>query len=296
MTLAATLFEADPAVFRENFDRAPFSFTHRLANHPLFEPDRLLRLAKDLARNPGDVYYDAGDVRVDQRWDEVGCDLPIDVLLHQIETAGAWIVLSRAEKDPEYAALLRRCLDEISERVGEDLGKVTKLQNAIVFLNSPHRITSYHIDRECNCLLQIRGSKTVSVFNRNDRTVLPEEEIERFWAADRNAPRYKPEYQDRATMYELTPGDGLHIPVNSPHWVQNGPEIAVSVSMNFHYRDEILGDIYRMNHLMRRFGMKPKPPHASPVGDNVKRALWRPIRVAKQVRRHLQGRAPSIYN
>jgi hypothetical protein len=185
---ATTWFESRPETFGDKFNRVPFTFTHRLTGDPLFEPERLLHLAKELARNPQDVYYDAGDVRVDQRWDEVGSDLPIDVLMHQIETAGAWIVLSRAEKDPEYAALLRECLDEVAQRSGLDLNKLMKLQNAIVFMNSPNRISSYHIDRECDCLLQLRGTKAVSVFDRADRAVLPEEEIERFWAGDRQAP------------------------------------------------------------------------------------------------------------
>jgi hypothetical protein len=289
-------FDPDPETFGDKFDRVPFTFTHRLTGHPLFEPERLLQLAKDLARNPQDVYYDAGDVRVDQRWDEVGSDLPIDVLMHRIETAGAWIVLSRAEKDPEYAALLRECLDEVAQRTGLDLNKLMKLQNAIVFMNSPNRISSYHIDRECNCLLQVRGSKSVSVFDRADRAVLPEEEIERFWAGDRQAPAYRQQYQDRATVYELKPGDGLHIPVNAPHWVQNGPDVSISVSMNFHYRDEILGDIYRMNHWLRRAGFKPNPPRTSALSDNVKRAMWRPIALAKRTRNRLAGRPESIYN
>lgn len=293
---AGPWFEADSDAFRANFNRLPFTFTHRLSGHPLFEPDRLLQLAKDLSRNPQDVYYDAGDVRIDQRWDEVGCDLPIDVLMHQIETAGAWIVLSRAEKDPEYAALLRECLDEVAERTGIDLHKVMKLQNAIVFMNSPNRISSYHIDRECNCLLQLRGTKSVSLFDRGDRAVLPEDEIERFWAGDRQAPTYKPQYQDRASVFELRPGDGLHIPVNAPHWVQNGPEVSISVSMNFHYRDEILGDIYRMNHWLRRAGLKPNPPRTSPLSDGVKRVMWRPLALAKRMRNRLTGRPESIYN
>jgi hypothetical protein len=293
---SAPWFDADPDIFRANFNQVPFTFAHRLTGHPLFEPDRLLQLAKDLSRNPQDVYYDAGDVRVDQRWDEVGSDLPIDVLMHQIETAGAWIVLSRAEKDPEYAALLRECLDEVAERTGLDLHKVMKLQNAIVFMNSPNRISSYHIDRECNCLLQLRGTKSVSLFDRGDRAVLPEEEIERFWAGDRQAPTYKPQYQDRASVYELRPGDGLHIPVNAPHWVQNGREVSISVSMNFHYRDEILGDIYRMNHWLRRAGFKPAPPHTSPLADRAKRVMWRPISFAKRARNRLAGRPESIYN
>jgi hypothetical protein len=298
--LAATQWlDADPQDFRADFDRNLITFTHRLVGHPLFAPERLLQLAGLLAKSyPADLYYDAGEVAIGQRWDEIGKDWPVDVLMNQIETAKAWIVLRAAERDPEYKTLLEDCLNEISELAGQDFSKVMKLQNAIIFMNSPNRVTSYHIDRECNCLLQIRGSKTVHVFDRKDREVLPESEIEQFWAVDNNAPIYKPQFENRATIVELTPGDGLHIPVNSPHWVKNGPEVSISLSINFHYRDAILGDIYRCNYWMRRCGFQPRPPLQSPFQDDMKRAVCKPFRssraVAKEVVRKIRSALSPI--
>jgi hypothetical protein len=284
--------DADPQLFAEKFDRAAFSFRHRLAHHPLFEFDRLLGLAKLMARDPADVYYDAGDVRIDQRWDETpACDLPVDELLRRIETAGAWIILRRAEKDPEYAALLDACLAEIEELSGRDVRRIMKVRNAIVFINSPHRVSTYHIDRECNCLLQVRGTKTISVFDRYDRAVLPEEEIERFWTVDNNAAVYKPQYQSRAAVFELTPGAGVHVPVNAPHWVKNGPEVSVSVSINFQYHDEHLADVYRANHWLRRLGLRPVPPQRSPLADHLKRLAVRSGRSVKAAKRRLARNA-----
>jgi hypothetical protein len=77
-------------------------------------------------------------------------------------------------------------------------------------MNSPHRKTAYHIDRECSGLFQIQGSKTISVFDGADREVLPEAEIERFWAVDNNSAIYKPQYQDRATVYEIHPEGSIY--------------------------------------------------------------------------------------
>lgn len=273
---------ADAADFQNAFDLRSFAFGHRLAGHPLFAPERLLALAKKMAANPRDIYYDAGDVRVDQRWDEVPvCDLPVEYVLERIQTAGAWIILRYAEKDPEYAQLLDACMDEIEELSGRDLRGVMKLRNAIVFINSPNRVSSYHIDRECNCLLQIRGHKVVSIFDRYDREVLPEEEIERFWAVDNNAALYKPQFADRAKKFELGPGVGVHIPVNSPHWVQNGPEVSVSLSINFHFRDSLLGDVYRANYWLRRAGLRPAPPESSAVAAALKGAAVGALRAIR---------------
>jgi hypothetical protein len=270
-TLTEPLLEADADVFRRSFDRESFAFRHRLSDHPLFESERLLELAKTMARDPRDVYYDAGEVGIGQRWDQTPvCDVPVDQLLHRIETAGAWIILRRAEIDPEYAAVLDRCIEEIGEMAGLDFSKIMKLRNAIIFINSPNRVSTYHIDRECNSLLHIRGTKELHVFDREDREVLPEVEIERFWTVDNNAAVYKPELENRATVYHLEPGSAVHIPVNCPHWVQNGPEVAVSISINFHYHDRLLADIYRANHWLRRLGGAPTPPRRSPLVDGLK--------------------------
>ena len=283
---------ADGGAFAANFDRKPFAFAHRLAGNPLFASERLLELAREMAKDPCDVYYDAGDVRIDQRWDQVpACDLPVDVLLNRIETAGAWVVLHHVEKDPEYAALLDACMDEIETLSGRDLRRVTKLRNAIVFVNSPNRISSYHIDRECNCLLQIRGSKTVHVFDRDDREVLSATEIERFWTVDNNAAVYKPHLENRARVFELTPAMAVHIPVNAPHWVRNGPEVSVSLSINFHYKDSLLADVYRANYWLRRMGLRPAGPRSSVARDALKSTVYGSARMLRATTRRLLGGA-----
>lgn len=269
------LLAADAFEFRKDFDERPFAFAHALAGDPSFDFERLVRVATEIGADPNDVYYDAGDVGIGQRWNAVPlCEMPIDALLERIQTANAWVVLRRAEKFPEFRRLLDACIAEIEAYVGRDLRSVMKLRNAIIFINSPHRVSSYHIDRECSLLLQIRGRKTVHVFDRNDREVLPEAEIERFWAIDNNAPRYRAEFDGRASVFELGPGDGVHIPVNAPHYVRNGAEVSVSLNINFHYRDALLADVYRMNYWLRRCGFSPLPPkHCAPV-DSVKRTLY----------------------
>jgi len=269
------LLEADPAVFAHDFDKNCSSFTHRLSNSPLFRTDQLLALARQRARDPNDVYYDAGDIRVDQRWDQTPpCDLPVDELLRGIETAGAWIVLRHVQEDPDYAGLLDACIDEIVTLSRRDLSQVMKLRDAIIFINSPNRINTYHMDRECSWLFQIQGRKTISIFERTDREVLPEWEIEKFWAVDNNAPAYKPQYQHRATVVELLPGQGVHIPVNAPHWVRNGPEVSVSLNINFHYLDAITADVYAANYWLRSLGLHPIPPQVSAFKDTIKRSVY----------------------
>lgn len=284
LTSALRWIEADPAAFREKFDRTGFAFAHGLAYHPLFALERLIELAKSLADTPGNLVYDAGDVRVDQRWDEVPfCNVPAHVLIENIATAGAWILLKHANTRPGYRELLDELLTDVEALAAVDLAGTIKAKKSIVFLNSPNRVTSYHIDHQCTFLLQIAGTKTISIFDRYDRDVLPETELERFWTRDENAARFKPAYQDRATVIELQPGMGVHIPVNAPHWVQNGPDVSVSLNINVDFHDGALGDIYRANYWLRRFGAKPLPPGVSVNHDSAKRRAYAALRALRGI-------------
>ena len=249
---------------------------HNLVNHPLFTLPRLLELAKTTRRDrPGDLYYDAGpDVRPDQRWDQMGPKpFVVEEALHRIETCGAWVTLHQAQQDPEYGEVFDDCMGEFERLTGVDFTKVMRVEDALIFVTSPRRVTPYHIDRECNFLLQIRGEKNLYVFDRDDREVLPPNEVERFWAIDNNAAVYKPQFQNRATTYRLRPGNGVHIPVNNPHWVQNDDNVSISLSVNFTYQDWERANVHRANFLLRKFGISPRPPQQSPFVDRVKTAV-----------------------
>jgi hypothetical protein len=272
------LFDDEAPVFRRAFDRESFEFAHRLAGHPLFEIPALIALAQKTVRHPDGgvraVYLDAGDAEINQRWSDLDHpDVPPEEVLERIHTANAWILIRRAELVEEYRVMLDECLAEVQEFLQLDLDAVMSVKNALVFVSSPGRTTPYHIDRECNFLLQVSGEKRISIFDKNDRTVLPEQEIETYWAVDNNAARYKPELQDRAHVYHLTPGRAVHIPVNAPHWVKNGGAPSVSLSINFQFRARTCTDVYRTNYYLRRLGLAPTPPGRSELKDSVKRRL-----------------------
>lgn len=273
-SLTTRLIEPN-ADFRVHFNRMPFEFFHSLADHPLFRLPRLLELARVTRQHrPSDLYWNAGDtIRVDQRWDQMGPKpFLVEEALQHIENAGAWITIHHAQNDPEYAALFDQCMEEFEELTGVNVRKVMKVDDALIFITSPRRITTYHIDRECNFLLQIRGEKTIYVFDQNDREVLPEDEKERFWAVDTNAAFYKREFQHRARSFRLVPGNGVHIPVNAPHWVQNDNNISISLSVNFMWKDSELANIYCANFLLRKLGINPLPPKQSGFRDAAKNA------------------------
>jgi hypothetical protein len=277
----------DQLEVRDKFDRSQFTFGHDLAEHPEFAVPRLIELAKSTAEfRPADVYYDVGVVDIGQRWETIPKGpLPVDETIRRIETEGAWIVLWRADLDPAYSRLLTAALSDILTITGAEIERQIKKKEIIIFITSPNRVTTYHIDRECNFLLQINGKKEISIFAREDREVLPEVEIERFWTVDNNAPVYRRHLQHRAEVLMLEPGNGVHIPINAPHWLKNGDNISVTASFNFQFHDSVRADIYRANYYLRKFGLEPRPPFLSPVADALKRPLGAAAYKARQLYR-----------
>jgi hypothetical protein len=268
------MLSIDPTLFQEQFNRQPFVVEHGLTDHPLFTLPRLLDLATEVAEKwPGDLYYDQGVTEIGQRWGATPNSFPIAETISKIENSGAWIDLKSAERNPEYARVLDSCISDILHvSAGQLKSKMRRTQMAI-FITSPKRLSTYHIDSECNFLLHLRGEKQISIFDKFDRDVLTEEEIERSWTVDTNAAIYKPALQHRAQVVTLLPGKGVHIPVNAPHWVRNGEDISISVAILYHWWNREYANVYAANYYLRRVGMRPVPPFRSPIRDAIKQPI-----------------------
>jgi hypothetical protein len=270
-TSKTRIFEPNNAAFREAFDEKPFEFRHSFTSaHPLFSRERMRRLLSNPATKYG-IYYNAGEIRIDQRWDAVPKRTkPVEEVFDSVENAGAWILLRRVNEDPEYNLLLEECLSEVKRLSGRAIDKDKKSQEADIYITSPGRVTMYHVDPICNFLMQISGEKQIHIFDRNDREVLPEEELERFWSTNTYAATYRPELESRAEIFTLRSGTGVHIPLNNPHWLKNGNDISISFSINYHYKDARRKNVYRANHFLRKMGLKPRPLGHSEFVDSMK--------------------------
>jgi len=282
----ARLLEVDPEVFGAYFDRKPFHVRHRLAGHPLFELPRLLELACALPEQF--VEYNAGALTVGVRPDRTPrTGLTAEETIRRIQECGSWMVLKRVEQDPDYAALLDHCLGEIAAQ-----GPTPPMhgREGFVFLSSPEAVTPFHIDPEHNFLLQIRGSKTIHMWDPADRFVLPEEELERFHASfvHRNLP-WRDVFQATAFVLPLAPGQGLHFPVTVPHWVKNGPQVSISFSITFRTaHSERRALLYKANARLRKLGLKPTPVGRSILLDRTKQLAFGAAAALKR------GYAPHI--
>jgi hypothetical protein len=270
MSESAPLVSFDRETFIRSFDRQPFAIEHGLASHPLFELDRLIALSCAL---PADkVEYNAGTLPVTQDPRQTPrTGLSVLETIRRIEECRSWMVLKNVEIDADYRELAERCLAPM-----RGLCPDMRALELFVFISSPDAVTPYHIDPECNFLLQIRGTKTIRTFPAWDRSVLSEQELERFYAGGtRNLFRLTPETETKARTFELGAGQGLHIPVNAPHWVANGPNVSISFSVTFRTDASDRREIaYRINHQLRRLRLRPRPVGHSPAIDGVKYALF----------------------
>jgi hypothetical protein len=274
--LTARLVDVDPDVFRARFNRIPYLVGHRLVGHPLFELPRLVELARSLPEKY--VEYYAGNAAVSQDWHLTPRNgLSVVETIRRIEEHCSWMVLKRVDQDLEYTGLLEQILDEVAA-LSEPLDPGMCERAGAVFISSPGAVTPYHMDQEYNFLFQLRGGKTIHVFDAADPTILSEQELEAHFtraSIDRNLVFHE-EYEKKASVFALTAGHALHIPSLHPHWVQNGNGVSISFSAGFDTAASIRkAELHALNHRLRRLGLRPTEVGQAPLRDWLKHAAFR---------------------
>ena len=289
-----SLLETDADTFRASFNRRPFTIQHHLADHPLFSLEKLVTLAKGLPSEH--VKYNSGDLAVTEGlYEGPQTGLTIEETVYQIEQCNSWMVIKWIEKDPEYGELLNQCLDEI-QCFSEPLDPGMCKREGFIFISSPGAITPFHMDPEYNFLLQIRGRKTVHLFDGSDRSILSEEDLEAFSTREHFHLTFRDEFEEKSLVFDLTPGLGLHFPVTAPHWVKNGDQVSVSLSITFRTSaSERRSIVYDFNSRLRRLGLRPSPFGRSYLRDSVKFQTYRVLRRAGSLIIGVRRKTPNRY-
>jgi hypothetical protein len=271
------LLDIDAGAFAEHFNRRPFTIRHNLVGHPLMTLPSLLELSSRLPES--NVRYNSADAQVSQAvYSAPKTGLSIQDTIRQIENCGSWMVLRFIEQDPQYRLLLDQCLDEVQE-LAEPLAPGMCRREGFIFITSPGGVTPFHMDPEYNFLLQIRGRKHASLLDGYDRSIVPDELLEKFISGDEHKHKFNDEYREKASNFTLSPGDGLHFPVNWPHWVKNGEEVSISLSITFRtIESERREMVYKVNHYLRKRAINPRPYGQSPLIDSAKFHAFRAAR------------------
>jgi hypothetical protein len=265
---SSTFLTFEPAEFQSKFNRIPFLIKHSLGDHPLFAMERLLELARKQPREL--IEYNAGELDVNQSPDETPLNgLSVEETVRRIRECKSWMVLKHVQHDPEYRELLLACLDQmrpLTERIAPGMCH----PQAFIFLTSPGSVTPYHMDPEHNFLLQVRGSKTIHLFDGRDRRIVSEQDLEVFYGGNTRHMKLADENRERCWVFQLRSGSGLHFPVCYPHYVTNSDEVSVSFSITFRTPDlERRRVVYEANHQQRLAGRNPPAYGAQPWRDDL---------------------------
>lgn len=272
------LLQIDAQEFSTNFNRRPFFIGHDLADHPLFSLPRLIELSRILPEEH--VIYHSGEIRPNTKlYGGAQTGLSSEETIRQIEACRSWMVLRYVEKDPEYRDLVNQVLDEVQVYT-DPLDPGMLKRQAFIFITSPNGVTPWHTDPEYSFLFQIRGNKSLKIVSPPP---FSEEDLETYFATTRN-PDFKDEYYEMASTYDLSAGRALHFPLTVPHWVHNGDQVAISISITFQtYASEKRTIIYKANHGLRKRGFKPSPYGKSVSRDGAKFFAFRASRRVKKL-------------
>jgi hypothetical protein len=260
--------ELEASEFGAVLGRHPITFTHSLANHGLLTLDAIAELAdawpeRWIEHHVADLPFllPLGDP---PRRLDVGAGEVVRGLDHN----GCWMVLWFVESVPAYEALLDECLDQVVAVVRARQGSMGR-RGANIFLGSAGAVAPAHFDRHHNLLLQIQGSKDVTI-GRFDDPATTQREIERHFGSRHNLHQLP----ENTSTFHLEPGQGLYIPPYAFHWVRGGPEPSVSLSCGFRSPlSERAEMVHTCNIRLRRMGLSPNLPERSALRDRAKAAL-----------------------
>jgi quercetin dioxygenase-like cupin family protein len=268
--------EQSRTAFAANYPEVPHKLVHNLGAHPLFELDALADLAEWLPASS--IEYNASDqpIGIDGKPDPTG--IPIGQTIREIGASGSWAAIKNIEQHPEYAALLASLLEELRPEIERKTGRMMKPQG-FVFVTSPGGVTPYHFDPEHNILLQLRGSKVMTQFPAGDARYAPDETHETYHTGGARELHWRDELAAGGSEFAVAAGEALFVPVMAPHFVRNGPEPSVSLSITWRSEWSFAeADARAFNGALRRIGFKPRQPGRWPAGNKAKAYGWRVLR------------------
>jgi len=237
--------------FAAAYPEQPHVLEHRLEDHPLLRLDALAELAGRLPESS--IEYNRGDlpIGVDGKPGQTG--LSIADTIRRIAEVNSWAVLKNIEQDDRYRALLHDLLEELRP--------------------------------EHNILMQLRGSKTMTQFPAGDARYAPDEVHEGYHLGGPRELIWKDDLAQGGVEYGIAAGQALFVPVMAPHFVRNGPESSISLSITWRsdwsYAE---ADARGFNRELRRLGLNPREPGRWPASNRSKAFAFRAIRKLGMIR------------
>ncbi|MDB6063056.1 MAG: cupin [Verrucomicrobiaceae bacterium] len=277
------------------------AFQHSFSDHPLLQLPRLQQLAESLLES-GQCKFISTEATQASPFDTLNRNpdgRSIADIFARIEEPGSWISMYNVETDPEYKQFLWDALTTVRPLIDkQDPGMFNV--GGFIFVSAPPSVTPFHIDRENNFWLQIRGRKQINVWNPRDRVSVSEQAVENFITqGDLAAVRFSEDVRSRSFAAEMGPGGGVYMPSTAAHttraettWVTPGDGYAISIAMVFYtQKTRREANLYALNHFLRARGLNPTPPGQSAWLDAIKYPLARAFVLG---RKYLRGYEPRV--
>ncbi|MGO4503725.1 MULTISPECIES: JmjC domain-containing protein [unclassified Dyella] len=234
---------------------------HCLTDHPLLQTEQLVELGKR-CRGTKLWYAFNSNVSAGTDFDDAASLFPtaksaVDSL-RDISAAKAWVLLRHIQADPLYRELVDAVINPIKPQIErKDPGLYYRA--GWIFSASPNTATPFHIDRSHVLLLQVRGTKTVYVWDADDTAVCSDRARDCFHMRhDLSRTLWSEEFRQRAHVFKLGPGTGVYMPLTSPHMVETSDESSTTIS--FTYNTDATrrnAKVHVMREMLFRLGMTP---------------------------------------
>lgn len=273
--------------FRVWVDDAKAFSTHRIQTihhnfheHPLMQLPELAKLAKELATTKQCRFIQPGTEQA-SAFDHESQDpegRAIDEVFRRIEEPGSWVALYNVQTQPAYREFLAEVTASVRSLVDPQQPGMFNV-DGFIFISAPPSVTPFHIDRENNFWLQMKGRKTMNVWDHTDRRVVAAEAVDEFIVyGGLQEVRLKDGFRARSHEFDVGPGDGVYFPSTSPHmtrsdseWVRPGNGVSISVGVVFCTKQtRRSANIHALNQFLRQIGMSPREPGLSAGLDGLK--------------------------
>jgi len=231
--------------------------SHHLLETGLFDDEQLIRVLDTHPRHHLNVHTMGTDESNNQWREGNAAKLSGEQLLDATKEGRLWLnVRNMVLHHPDFAKAIHQLYDELE---GKMAGFKALERSANLLISSPNAIVYYHLDIPCNMLWHMRGMKRVWAYPPANPKFVSQERVEDVICGIANEELdYDPAFDNEAMVVDLTPGNMITWPQNTPHRVSNLEGLNVSLTTeHVTPRAKRRIKLFRANRLMRTaFGCK----------------------------------------
>ncbi len=253
---------------------------HNFHEHPMMQMPRLAELAAALYPTQQCRFITPGATETSKfiHSGKLTDGQNIGEVFRRIEEPGSWVAMYNVQTDPDYNRFLQEVMDCVRPLVTPEQSEIFKVAG-FIFVSAPPSVTPFHIDRENNFWLQVKGQKEMNVWDHTDRDVVKDVDVEDFiLTGGLENVKLAEEHRSRAHVFRTAPGDGVYFPSTSPHmtrcdsdWARPGDGVSVSIGVVFYTNvTRRHANVHALNHVTRKLGMQPTEPGKNGLRDRLK--------------------------